>query len=100
MNQEYKDLLEVVANVTQQSPDEILSDSRSLEVVDARHIFIAMLRESGVYNRNIARICGRSVRSINHAISNFESRLRYSVPMRNNLAKIRQIIGYKRDISV
>jgi endonuclease III-like uncharacterized protein len=98
MNQ-HQYILHVVASVTEQPASEILSSARHTEAVDARHIYIALLRDIGTYNQRIAKLCGMSTRAVNHILSNFESRLRYSLPMRNNLARIRKILGESADIT-
>jgi chromosomal replication initiation ATPase DnaA len=94
MTEIQRKILAVIADITEQPTERILSTSRHLEVVDARHILITLLREHGAYNSQIARICRMSLRAVNHALNNFDNRLKQSKPMRNNLAKIRQQLSY------
>lgn len=71
----------------------ILSQDKRREVVDARHIAINLLHKNGIYPSNIVDIFRITLRSINYAISDFDTRLLYNPPMRNSYERLRKRLG-------
>lgn len=89
----FERVLDVVSDVTEIDKTIILSKSKASEVVDARYIAIEILTKSGVYKNKIASIFGCTMRNVQHIISNFDARIAYNKPMRNNYERIKQLLG-------
>ena len=84
----------VVAELTDVAPGEVLGKSRSADIVDARWIVIQLLRDKGYSTKTISPLVGRPARSINHALSCLEDRMRYTNPaLGKTLAKARKLLG-------
>ena len=74
----------------------ILSKSRNVEVVDARHILISILSECGWHQARIARQLGTSEASISIALDRFANRLKFGGFFINStLRKARTLLGLK-----
>lgn len=89
----FNSLLQVVSEECEISAEDIMSANRTIEVVDARHILVKCLSECGMYVADMARLTGLSVRSINHILCEFDNRIRYGYYIRNNYARIKQLIS-------
>lgn len=70
------------------SREQILSGNRSIEVVDARHVAIALIGQMCKYPTKIARIMCVTPRTVNYALTNFDDRLHMSRPLRIAYARI------------
>lgn len=88
-------ILEMVAEETEIAPGDILSCRKSREIVDARHLLIALLNDEGFYPSRIASMSGITVRAVLYAISNFPYRTAYEKTLRNSYEKLRKQIGSK-----
>lgn len=64
-----------VANETGITKDQILSKIKTEEVVDARHMVVKFLSESGLYPSSIARIFNVTPRCISYILSAFDDRI-------------------------
>ena len=85
---------EIVAELTDVSPEEILGNSRSADIVDARWITIRLLKDRGYSSKSIAPLIGRPQRSINHALCCLDDRMQYTNPeIGKTLAKARKLLG-------
>ncbi len=83
-------VLSAVSEETEIDIKTILSQERRREIVDARHIAINLLHKSGIYQSVIAEIFRITPRNIQYIITDFESRLLCSPPMRNDYERIKK----------
>jgi chromosomal replication initiation ATPase DnaA len=74
----YSKVIKVVTELTEVTEEQILGGSRRAEVVDARWVTICLLKESGWSTHRIAKYLGHPERTINHALSNMDDRVRYT----------------------
>jgi len=91
---------EIIANVLSAVSEEtefdiktILSQDKRREVVDARHIAIQLLNRCGIYQSAIVEIFRTTPRNIQYIVSDFDTRLLCSPPMRNDYERIRKRLG-------
>ena len=54
------------------------SEGQGQEVVDARWMVICLMREKGYPTRQISELVHHPERTVNHAISNMDDRIKYS----------------------
>lgn len=80
---------QVTATATEIGVGEIKSKARGSEVVDARHIAIKVMHETGVYAPRIARYMGVTERGVHYALSAFGWRIRQNPMMRSNYEAVR-----------
>ena len=84
-------VMKVVTELMEVEDKDILGKSRDMEIVDARWMVIYLMKEKGYATRQIAPLMCRPERTINHAISSFEDRVKYSYNgLSNTLAIARQ----------
>jgi len=86
-------VLSAVSEETEIDIKTILSQDKRRETVDARHIAVNLLYKRGIYQSNIAEIFRTTPRNVQYIISDFDTRLLYSTPMRNDYERIRKRIG-------
>ena len=67
-------ILDVVSRETEVSADDILSESKIVEVVDARSLLAVSLHEAGFYPPVIARYMKKTPACIRYLIAGFEQR--------------------------
>ena len=67
-------ILDIVANETELTSEQILSCCRTAETVDARYMLVHLLRREGIYISEIARMMHFSRRGIEKMLSQFEDR--------------------------
>ena len=67
-------IIKAVSIETEVSEALILSNSKAMEVVDARSILAKLLQESGFYPMQIARFMQKTPASIRFLLTNYESR--------------------------
>jgi len=94
----FAELLEIVSNETEVSREKILSDSKEIEVVDARSILIHLLYKEGLYPSEIASFINKTKRSVNQNLSSFSVRLDSGKMLGIILEKVRKKIGNKREM--
>lgn len=75
-------ILHEVSEETEVPESDIVSGSRSAEAVDARYILVYFLYRRGFYASTIAPFLNCRKRSVNHMMSDFESRMKNSPMMR------------------
>lgn len=85
--------LEIVANEVEISGEEILSQSKSEDVVDARHLVIMLMYDIGLYPTSIAKLMGCTSRNINSVLSGFSLRCERRKLLRSSYEKLRKRIG-------
>lgn len=84
-------VVKIVTELTEVSEQDFLGKSRRAEVVDARWLLICLLKESGWSTHRIADTIGHPERTVNHALSNIDDRIKYSCSdLGNNLAIARK----------
>ena len=76
--EDFGKVIKVVTELMDVTDQEILGKSRREEVVDARWIAILLMREKGYNTRQISMLMLHPERTINHALSSIEDRVRYS----------------------
>lgn len=86
-------VLSAVSEETDISRGEILSQDKHREVVDARHIAIYLLSKYGIYQSFIAETFKTSPRNIQYVISDFDTRLLFSPPMKADYERIAKRLG-------
>lgn len=69
-------VLDVVSQQTEVSREQILSRSKSMEVVDARCILFRLLQEQGLYPGQIATQARKTPAAIRYLLSHFEDRVK------------------------
>ena len=89
------DVIEAVSIETDVPVDMIMSRNRENEIVDARHICIKILRREGMYVSRIAEFMRMTPRNVQHVISEFDGRITFNRPMRNNYERILKRLGSK-----
>ena len=89
----FAEILSVVSIETEVSQEKILSDSKEIEVVDARSILIHLLKKEGLYPSEIASFINKTKRSVNQNISSFDDRLSGGKIMGIILEKVRKKVG-------
>ncbi len=86
-------ILSEVCKETEISSKELMSNNRTEEVVDARHILVAILADYGFYPSTIASMLECSKRNITLIITNFSRRCNRRKLLRNNYERIKKHIG-------
>lgn len=86
-------VLELVEAELEVTRDDILSGSRKAETVDARHMAVRLLYGRNVYVSRIASALGLSRRSVNYAVTAFDSRMETNRALRGAYAKIAKKLG-------
>lgn len=74
-------ILDIVANETELTSEQILSCCRTAETVDARYMLVHLLRREGIYISEIARMMHFSRRGVEKMLSQFDDRLAQSGPL-------------------
>ena len=92
-------VLDLESAETEIPKETILSKSRTIDVVDARHLAIKLLHSKDIYPSRIAGIFGMSPRSVRHVITAFDARVQANKSLGYNLAKIRKQLGESSDIT-
>lgn len=87
----YGRVIKIVTELTEIPEKDILGKSRRADVVDARWLTICLLKESGWSTHRIADTIGHPERTVNHALSNIDDRIKYTFSdLGNNLATARK----------
>lgn len=84
-------VIKVVTELMDVEDRDILGKSRTLEAVDARWMVIRLMKDKGYTVKQIASLICHPRRTVNHVLSYFDERVRYSFSgLGNNLAIARQ----------
>lgn len=70
--------LDEIAEISGVEKKMILSKSKELDVVDARHILIKIMNDIGLSSKTIGRILHISSRNVQYVLQNFENRIKFS----------------------
>lgn len=90
-------VLDLVAEELEVTKEQILSKSRTAEVVDARHTVVKLLHASNVYPSKIASVFHMTPRSGHYAITSFDARIQTNRSLRNSYAKLAKQLGENRE---
>ena len=71
-------VIKVVAELMEVREEDIYGRTRTFDAVDARWIVIQLLRDQKMSTKKIALLLSHPERTINHALSMIEDRVRYS----------------------
>lgn len=85
-------ILDVVSQQTEIPREQILSSSKSMEVVDARCILFRLLQEQGLYPGQIATQAGKTPAAIRYLLAHFEDRVKTNKIVKIYLQNIRKRI--------
>lgn len=83
-------IIDLVARETEVTTEDIMSRRRVSEIVDARHLAVALMRRRNIYPPRIAAILGMSPRSVHYAISNFDNRLSQNRLLRMSYERLKR----------
>jgi hypothetical protein len=88
----FQQILSLVAEETEVSPDDILSPSRKEEVVDARCLLVYVLLRCGFSRGRTASLIHQTVRSVGYILASWEQRRKKRI-LGINLENIRKQLG-------
>lgn len=87
-------VIKVVTELMEVEDRDILGKSKTTESVDARWMAIRLMRDKGYTTKHISSLICHPERTINHALSCFEDRIKYSNRgLGNTLAIARQMLS-------
>ena len=90
----FSEVMKVVTELLEVNEVDVLGKSRELDVVDARWMVMHLLREKGYQTKQISPLMCKPERTVNHALSNFEDRVKYSLNgLGNTLAIAKQMLS-------
>lgn len=89
----FAETLKIISEETEIPENKILSESKEIDVVDARFILIHVLYRKGIYPSEIAAFIGKTKRCVNHSISTFDSRLSSGKIMRFTWERVKKQAG-------
>jgi len=92
-------VLSAVSEETEIDIKTILSQDKRRETVDARHIAIYLLYKCGIYQSTIVEIFRTTPRNIQYIISDFDTRMLCSPPMRNDYERTKKRLGNTCEIA-
>ena len=92
-SEDFSKVIKVVTELMDVTEQNVLGKSRVQEVVDARWMAACLMKERGYSTKQIAPLMLRPERTINHALSAFDDRVKYSYNnLGNILATARQLL--------
>lgn len=83
-------IIEEVERETEISKEGIMSADRRCEIVDARHLAVALMHHKDIYPHMIAAIFGISPCSVHYILSNFDNRLKQNKFLSTTYGKLRR----------
>lgn len=86
-------ILQVVAQETEVSAEQILSSKKDEETVDARYLLVHFLSRQGFSQSSIAKFICKNIRTVNNIITGFSGRQRNRKMFGINLENIRNTLG-------
>nr|DAD56174.1 MAG TPA: chromosomal replication initiator protein [Caudoviricetes sp.] len=89
----FAEILRIVSKETEISTNEILSNSKEAEIVDARYLLVHLLYERGFYPSQIALQTNKTKRSINYILSGFSDRIQRGKMLRIQYENIKKSQG-------
>lgn len=98
-DEDFRNVVNIVAEVTELAASEIFSGHRSPELTDARWIVVQLLKDLGYYNSRICSLTGLSARSVNRILTEIDDRHGAGWKMmRRNLAECRSALSRSSDV--
>ena len=89
-------VIKVVAELMDVREEDVLGKTRTFDAVDARWIVIQLLRDQKMSTKKIALLLSHPERTINHALSMIEDRVRFSTNgFGHTLSIARKLLGNK-----
>lgn len=85
--------LDIVAEEMDITRDQIISDCKNEDVVDARHLLVKLLTDCGLYPSVISQLIGCTSRNINVILSGFKLRCDRRKLLRINYERVRNQVG-------
>ena len=89
----FQETLGAVVDETGLASEQILSNGKEEELVDARSILIKVMNERGLYPIQISRFTGICLRSVNRFLIGFKERCNSRKIMRLNYENVRTKVG-------
>ena len=89
----YQDVLKAVVEETELEPDQILSNCKQEEVIDARALLIFVMNECGLYPVQISKLTGIDSRRITNFLLNFKGRMEGRKILRINYENVKKKVG-------
>ena len=89
----FKNTLSAIAEETEIKKEQILSNAKQEEVVDARYLLVEIMYEQGLYPTQISHLTGVCVRSVNNFLQGFSSRCNSRKIMRIDYDRVRHKLG-------
>ena len=89
----FQETLSAVMDETGLESEQILSNGKGEEAVDARSILIKIMNERGLYPIQISRFAGICIRSVNRFLIGFKERCDSRKIMRLNYENVRTKLG-------
>jgi len=86
----FSNIINTVSCETEIPNEEILSQSKKVEVVDARAIVVILLKEYGFYPETIAKLMNKTSACIRYIISSFDGRKKGNKMIEIHLQKLRK----------
>lgn len=98
--QDYFDrVVNIVASLTELTPERILHGKKTDEVVDARWIIVRMLFEHGYHTSKIAMLLHMTQRNVTYILTVFQDRLdQYDSLFKSTYQKARVEVGNLKEI--
>ena len=89
----FSSCLQMVAEEMEVAQQEILSESKIEDVVDARHLLVQLMYEMGLYPATIAQLIGCTSRNVNAILSGFRLRCDRRKLLRHSYERLRKEVG-------
>ena len=89
----FQETIEAVADETEVEREQILSNNKDEEIVDARSILVRIMNERGLYPIQISRISGICQRSVSRFLIGFKDRCDSRKIMRLNYENVKTKLG-------
>ena len=90
----FERLVDIVAELSELTADNILYGRKTNEVVDARWIIVQILKEQGYHTTKIAQLMSMTQRNVTHILTAFQYRLdQYDSLFKSTYQKARILAG-------
>ena len=90
----FRKVMNVVTELTEVEEQDILGKSKKADAVDARWLVVRLMKDYGFSTQQMIPLLCHPERTINHILSEFDERVKYSMNgLGNTLAIARQMLG-------
>ena len=93
----FQEVLNAVSEEMEIDKEQILSNNKEEEVIDARSTLVRIMYEKGLYPIQISRLTGVCIRSVNRFLTGFKERCNSRPLMRINYEKAKTKVGLAPD---